>query len=62
MTYTNFLRPIQSLCFTTLITLGAVNQASAAITPARDAFPTTVGGGTLAGANGDFGGLRREIN
>ena len=35
---------------------------SAAITPARDAFRTAVGGGTTAGANGSFGGLRREIN
>jgi hypothetical protein len=35
---------------------------AAAITPARDAFRTAVGGGTVAGANGDFGGLRREIN
>ena len=34
----------------------------AAITPTRDAFRTAVGGGTVAGANGDFGGLRREIN
>jgi hypothetical protein len=34
----------------------------AAITPARDAFRTAVGGGTVAGANGSFGGLRREIN
>lgn len=34
----------------------------AGITPARDAFRTAVGGGTTAGANGSFGGLRREIN
>lgn len=34
----------------------------AAITPTRDAFRTAVGGGTVAGANGSFGGLRREIN
>lgn len=33
-----------------------------AITGARDAFRTAVGGGTVAGANGSFGGLRREIN
>jgi hypothetical protein len=35
---------------------------SAAITPTRDAFRTAVGGGTTVGANGSFGGLRREIN
>ncbi len=34
----------------------------AAITPTRDAFRSAVGGGTTAGANGNFGGLRREIN
>ena len=34
----------------------------AGITPTRDAFRTAVGGGSVAGANGDFGGLRREIN
>src|SRR4029077_478292 len=34
----------------------------ASITPTRDAFRAAVGGGTVAGANGDFGGLRREIN
>lgn len=37
-----------------------VNPAS--ITATRDAFRTAVGGGTAAGANGSFGGLRREIN
>jgi hypothetical protein len=35
---------------------------AAAITPTRDAFRTAIGGGTVAGANGDFGGVRREIN
>jgi len=34
----------------------------ASITPTRDAFRTAVGGGSVAGANGDFGGVRREIN
>ena len=32
------------------------------ITSARDAFRTDLGGGTTAGANGSFGGIRREIN
>lgn len=34
----------------------------AAITPTRDAFRAAVGGGAVAGPNGSFGGLRREIN
>ncbi|WP_309711678.1 PEP-CTERM sorting domain-containing protein [Armatimonas sp.] len=34
----------------------------AALTPFRDQFRTNLGGGTTAGANGSFGGLRREIN
>jgi PEP-CTERM motif len=35
---------------------------AAAITPTRDAFRSAIGGGNVAGANGSFGGLRREIN
>src|SRR5437762_11237184 len=31
-------------------------------TAARDLFRLDLGGGTTAGANGSFGGLRREIN
>ena len=34
----------------------------ASITAARDQFRADLGGGTVAGANGSFGGLRREIN
>ena len=34
----------------------------AGITPIRDSFRAQVGGGTTAGANGSFGGGRREIN
>ncbi len=34
----------------------------ASITPARDAFRTAIGGGIVPGANGSFGGVRREIN
>lgn len=45
--------------FTTFEVTGA---DAAAITPTRDAFRTAIGGGTVAGANGSFGGLRREIN
>lgn len=50
---------------------GAASQAQvvrsaagdlAAVTVARDAFRADLGGGTTAGANGSFGGVRREIN
>lgn len=34
----------------------------ASITAVRDSFRADIGGGTVAGANGSFGGLRREIN
>jgi len=34
----------------------------ATVTATRDAFRTAIGGGTTAGANGSFGGLRREVN
>ncbi len=34
----------------------------ASITPTRDNFRSAIGGGSTAGANGDFGGVRREIN
>jgi hypothetical protein len=43
-------------------TFEAAGADPAAITPTRDAFRTAVGGGTVAGANGSFGGVRREIN
>ena len=35
---------------------------AASITPARDLFRIDLGGGTVAGPNGSFGGIRREIN
>ena len=40
----------------------AAGPTPASITATRDAFRAAVGGGTLAGANGSFGGVRREIN
>src|SRR4051794_41458245 len=40
----------------------AAGADAASITPTRDAFRAAVGGGTVAGPNGSFGGLRREIN
>jgi hypothetical protein len=43
-------------------TFEAAGANAAAITPTRDAFRAAVGGGAVAGANGSFGGLRREIN
>ena len=44
------------------IVFESVGSSAAAITPIRDAFRAAVGGGVVAGANGSFGGLRREIN
>jgi hypothetical protein len=44
----------------TIFESAGVNPA--AITPTRDAFRAAVGGGAVAGANGSFGGIRREIN
>ena len=44
------------------ITFESAGSSPATITPTRDAFRAAVGGGTVAGANGSFGGLRREIN
>lgn len=38
------------------------DSTPASITGARDQFRVDLGGGTVAGANGSFGGLRREIN
>ncbi len=40
----------------------AAGSSATAITATRDAFRAAVGGGSVAGANGSFGGLRREIN
>jgi hypothetical protein len=44
------------------VTFEASGADAAAITPTRDAFRAAIGGGTVAGANGSFGGVRREIN
>lgn len=38
------------------------DATAASVTPIRDTFRLDIGGGTTAGANGSFGGLRREIN
>ena len=44
------------------VTESAAGATAASITAARDAFRVDLGGGTVAGANGSFGGVRREIN
>lgn len=43
-------------------TFEAAGADAAAIVATRDAFRAAVGGGSVAGPNGSFGGLRREIN
>lgn len=45
-----------------ILVFEATGADPASITAARDGFRTAVGGGSTAGANGDFGGIRREIN
>jgi hypothetical protein len=40
----------------------AAGADPASITAARDQFRLDLGGGNVAGANGSFGGVRREIN
>ena len=44
------------------VTFSGSGIDAAAITPTRDAFRVALGGGSVAGANGSFGGVRREIN
>lgn len=51
--------PRASAAFTVFEAAGAT---PADITAARDAFRAAVGGGTVAGPGGSFGGVRREIN
>lgn len=62
-----FLAALAVLAFTTttqaqFTVFESAGANPAAITPTRDAFRTAIGGGTVAGANGSFGGVRREIN
>lgn len=45
-----------------LTTRSSTGANPAALTPVRDQFRSDLGGGTTAGANGSFGGLRREVN
>ena len=51
-----------STAWSGFVTFESAGANPAAITPTRDAFRTAVGGGTVGGANGSFGGVRREIN
>ena len=44
------------------VVISAAGVDVASITGSRDTFRVTLGGGTTAGANGSFGGVRREIN
>lgn len=46
----------------TFNTFEFAGSTPADITSTRDAFRSAIGGGTVAGANGSFGGQRREIN
>lgn len=43
-------------------TFEAASSSAAGITPTVDAFRLAIGGGSVAGGSGSFGGLRREIN
>jgi len=49
-------------CQASFTVFEAAGADAAAITPTRDSFRAAVGGGTVAGANGSFAGVRREIN
>ena len=48
--------------FASFITFESAGVNPASIAPTRDNFRVAVGGGAIAGGNGSFGGLRREIN
>ena len=56
------LTALQAPAHAGFVTFETAGTNAAAITPTRDAFRTAIGGGTTAGANGSFGGIRREIN
>lgn len=64
--FANFFLGVTCLFFFLPISAQIVRTASGvnstSITPARDAFRADLGGGIVAGANGSFGGIRREIN
>src|SRR6185369_11066075 len=45
-----------------IIFTSSTATTAAGLQPAIDAFRASIGGGTVAGANGSFGGVRREVN
>ena len=51
-----------AMVWASFVTFEAAGADPASITATRDAFRVAVGGGTVAGPNGSFGGLRREVN
>ena len=53
---------LASTAWAGFVTFESTGAVPAAITAARDSFRVAVGGGAIAGGNGSFGGLRREIN
>jgi len=53
---------MQAASAASTVVFEAAGSDAASITPTRDSFRTAIGGGTVAGANGSFGGVRREIN
>jgi hypothetical protein len=65
--YTSLGLGLTLLCFVSslsaqVVVRTATGATAADITATRDAFRSDLGGGTTAGPNGSFGGLRREIN
>lgn len=48
--------------FAGVVSFEGAGADPASITAVRDAFRAAVGGGAVAGPNGSFGGMRREIN
>ncbi len=53
---------LASPCARAQLVRSASGSDAASITAARDTFRADLGGGNTAGANGSFGGVRREIN
>lgn len=51
-----------AMVWASFVTFEAAGADPASITATRDAFRAVIGGGTAAGPNGSFGGMRREIN
>ncbi|MDX2037287.1 MAG: PEP-CTERM sorting domain-containing protein [Isosphaeraceae bacterium] len=45
-----------------IVVTRGTSTTPAGLTPVRDAFRNIIGGGNVPGANGSFGGVRREIN